>query len=223
METKESVFKRVALGAIEIILAAIAVYLILFTINELSDNIIADYIKNQVQYVTSDSIAVKTLSDNDKITIQRLINSGIILTSNDLLERSIEFYTNVISALIFTVSVFSIVSLIYIKASVDDKNSSQIRSAVLSYFETDKNHYLKTLETVKTEFEEWTDAYELDTIEQKTDSAADQLKVMRKDLDAMTAKFEQLRANVDVHLNSHSHDTKEIVPDTEVNPKMVND
>ena len=223
MEIKGSVFNRVILGAVEIILAAIALYLMLFTINELSDNVIADYIKNQVKYVTSDSIAVNKLADEDKVTIERLINSGVILTSNDLLERSIEFYTNVISALVFTVSVFSIVSLVYIKASVEDKNSNQIRSAVLSYFETDKNHYLKTLETVKTEFEEWTDTYELDIIEQKTNTVVDELNTMREDLNVMIAKFEQLRANVDVHIKSHGDDTKEVVPDTEVNLKMVSD
>ncbi|MHA6999610.1 hypothetical protein [Aeromonas schubertii] len=224
MKEKESLVRRTFLGSIEIIWAAIFLYLMIFTLNEVFDNVIVDYIKNHAKYITSDSIAIKSLSNDDKATIERLINSGVLLTSNDLLERSIEFYTNVISVLVFTVSAFSIVSFLYIKGSVEDKNSSQIRSAVSAYFETDKGNYLQTLEVVRNEFEGWTDAYDLDKIDkvvEKTDATNEDLKNIKKELDVMISKFEQLRANVDSHIGNHSFDNKEVVKDKEVDPALM--
>lgn len=224
MTEKESLIKRIFLGSAEIIWAAIILYLIIFTLNEVFDNVIVDYIKNHVKYITSDSIAAKSLSNDDKATIERLINSGVVLTSNDLLERTVEFYTNVISVLVFTVSAFSIVSFFYIKGSVEDKNSSQIRSAVSAYFETDKGNYLQTLEIVKNEFEGWTDAYDLDKIGQmvrKTDSTSEDLKNIKQEIEIMISKFEQLRANVDSHIKSHSSDNKEVAAEKVVNPEMT--
>ncbi|MFM5586774.1 hypothetical protein D3C77_246440 [compost metagenome] len=224
MIKQEGFLKRTFRGTIEIVFAAISIYLIVFTLNEVFDNVIVDYIKNHTKYITSDSIAVKSLSNDEKATIEKLINSGVILTSNDLLERSIEFYTNVISVLVFTVSLFSVVAFIYIKGSVEDKNSIQIRSAVSTYFETDRAHYLKTLEVIKNEFEGWTEEFDLDKIDQisrKTDSSHEEFRGLRTELEIMNSKYEQLRQNVDEHINTHSNDNRETSSDTMVNPGMV--